>query len=133
MREIVMIHPPLQCDVLTNTDYHILRRCHIHHRGLAGVRIRDPDRDREAVCCPPEDRRQRAHKVEEKGREAILVGLGVEFVRMHSQSWNWMSLTIDIGTRGERGVLSKRIDNIVIGSIRVVVGLFGVVVILIKH
>lgn len=43
-----------------------------------------------------------------------------------------MALTINISARGERGVLSERIDNIVISSIRVVVGLFGVVVILIQ-
>lgn len=44
-----------------------------------------------------------------------------------------MILTIDISTRGERRVLSERIDNIVIDSIRVMVGLLGVVVILIKE
>ena len=74
MRKIVMIHSSLQCDVLADTDCHILGRCHVYHGRFAGVRIWDPNGDREPVCCPSEDCRQRADKVEEKGRETILVG-----------------------------------------------------------
>lgn len=88
MREIVMIHSSLQRDVLTNTDCHIFGRCHIYHGRLSGVSIRDPYGDREPVCCPSEDRRQRADKVKKKGREAILVGLETELVRRQWQSWN---------------------------------------------
>lgn len=39
-------------------------------------------------------------------------------------------LTVHISSRRERGVLGKGIDNIVIGSVRIVVGLLGVVVVL---
>jgi hypothetical protein len=38
--------------------------------------------------------------------------------------------TVDIGSRRERGVLGERIGNIVVGPVRIVVGLFGVVVVL---
>jgi hypothetical protein len=58
-----------------------------------------------------EGHRQRAHKVEEEGREAILEG-------------------VYIGPRGERGVLSERIGDVVIGTVGIVVGLLGVVVVL---
>jgi hypothetical protein len=40
------------------------------------------------------------------------------------------TLTIDICSRGERGVLRERIDNIMVGPIRVTVGLLWIIVIL---
>lgn len=74
MRQIVMIHPPLQRDMLPDTDRHILCRGHIDHRRLAGVCIRNPKRDGETIRRAAEGDRQRAHKVEEEGRKPIFVG-----------------------------------------------------------
>ena len=43
-----------------------------------------------------------------------------------------MKLTVDIGTRGRRGILGERIGNIVISTIGIVVRLFRVIMILEK-
>lgn len=74
MRQIVMIHPPLQRNMLPDTDSHILCGGHIDNRRLAGVCIRNPKRDGESIRRAPEGDRQRAHQVEEEGRKPIFVG-----------------------------------------------------------
>lgn len=70
--QVVMIHPPLQRNMLPYTDSHILCRGHIYHRRLTRVCVGNPKHDRESVCRAAEGDRQRAHKVEEEGRETIL-------------------------------------------------------------
>ena len=50
MSEIVMIHAPLQRDMLPNTDRHVLWRVYIYHWRLARVGIWDPYHDGEPVC-----------------------------------------------------------------------------------
>lgn len=49
MRQIVMIHPPLQRDMLSSTHYHILCRGHVDHWRFARVIRRNPYFDGEFV------------------------------------------------------------------------------------
>jgi hypothetical protein len=70
----MMIHLPFQCYMLTDSDSHLLRRRYIDNWWLARVCIGDPKRNGKSVCCPSEVDRQRAHKVEEEGREPCFVG-----------------------------------------------------------
>lgn len=113
--------------MLSNTDGHILSRGHIGDWWLAGVCVGDPERNGEPICCPSEVDRQRAHQVEEEGREARLISW-----RMCQRAGDLgvRRLTIYIGPRRERGVLRQRVRNIVVGPIGVVVSLLGIVVVL---
>jgi len=69
-----MIHAPLERDVLPNSDRHIMGWRHIYYRGFARIGVRNPERDGESVGRATENHRQRAHEVQEQGREAILEG-----------------------------------------------------------
>lgn len=69
-----MIHAPLERNMLSNSNRHVLGRRHIDYRRLARIGVWDPERDGESICGATEGHRQRAHKVQEQGREAILKG-----------------------------------------------------------
>lgn len=56
--------------------------------------------------------------------------LGFNVSEARSSNLFQAKLTVYVGARGERGVLGERVGNIVIGSVGILIGLFGVVVIL---
>jgi hypothetical protein len=68
--------------------------------------------------------------VQKEGREACFVCCGISDQERFQLIVSIVSLTVHIRSRGERGVLGERIGDIVVGPIRVLVGLLRVVVIL---
>lgn len=75
---------------------------------------------RPAACPQGGGARQRSH--------FHMLGFNVSEAR--SSNLFQAKLTVYVGARGERGVLGERVGNIVIGSVGILIGLFGIVVIL---
>lgn len=123
-----MVHLSLQRHMLPNSDSHFLCWGHIDNWRLAWVCIWNPKRNGESVRRSSEGDRQRAHKMKEEGREPCLVGCwALENMNRIRNIW---TLTVDICSRGERGVLGERIGDIVVGPVWVAVGLLWIIVIL---
>lgn len=74
MSQVVMVHSSLQCDVLADTNGHILRRGHIDHGRVARIGIGNPEGNGELVGGTAEDDRQSPCQDKKEGGEPSLVG-----------------------------------------------------------
>ena len=120
-----MVDLALGVDVLARADNHGLGRCHVDEGRLAGVGVRDPEGDGEAVGGASEEDGDGAREVDEEGGGAIVKGWSNEVLAGALETALWETevvlRTMDIGARREGRVVGQSLGDVVVGAVDVVV------------
>jgi len=105
-----VVHLALRVDVLAGTHHHCLGRGHVCQWRLSRVCVRNPYRDREAVCRAAEEDGYRAREMEEQRRRAVGECYAISqrqpsLSRPLGEAVAEGSRTVDIGARRQRRIL----------------------------
>lgn len=121
--QIWVVYPSFPTHMLSRSDSHGLRWRHKVYRYSPGILVRNPYRHGKHIGCTSEVNRQRSREVHKEGRVAIFVGYIILAWWVQRSKLGIASLvhTIYICSRGKAGVTRKRLSNICVGAVDIVV------------